>query len=151
MNRKAISERGWILLNCALLKNTEILKTEPKLVEVDDNDNNDNNQQELDSNNNNNNNNEMLQRRDDSGNNLLGVANIAATVNLVEGFFGSSMIDILQDALENKRVHINLHKQEEHAWTIRQEFIDDCQNMTAERLFKHSKVMLNIDVLNLQR
>ena len=61
------------------------------------------------------------------------------------------MTDILQAALKNKKVHANLHKREDHAWIMRQEFIDDRWNMTAERLFKHNKIVLDADILNLQR
>ena len=71
-------------------------------------------------------------------------------VNLTEGILSKIMTDILQDALKNEGVHRNLHQREKQGRTMREEFLEDRKAMTAGRIFKHGKVLLDSKVLECQ-
>ena len=133
-NKKAISQHGWNPLNRALLVHPEIIKTKPKVIEIDD---------RLETT-------TMSTATTTTTTDSLPFTQ-QSSLNFKDGYSGLIFTDVLQNALKEKCVYENLKKRYAKAKVVKNALDkDNNKRFSAGTVFKSGKVCLDNEILALQ-
>ena len=132
-NRIAIAARGWNPLNRALPKHLEILKTMSKPIDLTET-------------------RSIIEEKDKiekTYENEEEVNNLASSIDVLAGFPGTLLNDVLRHAIKSDAVSKNLNRRYKESKSIREAFEEDKQRVTAGNVFRNGKVILDEELLNI--
>lgn len=127
-NKRAICQRGWNPLNQAILLHPDILKTKIQEVEPSS----------IDS--------TTVTSQSSTISSLTTSSSGDINLNIVNGFAGACVTDLMQEAMRSRAVHDNLKKRYTEGKNLKED-IDNSKKLKAGKLFLSEQVLLDEDVL----